>query len=257
MGLHSLLPCPGRYYLRLAMTARLAVVTGSALLLVQLVCGRAVADETTRDPVAPRSVQGERPEGRPELLFLDAELGAAYLDMVALKDSALLEPLQVESEGAGPMYGAAVGLRRRELWVAASYRDRSVSNWHLWTLGAEAGIKFSIARFAPHVSFGAGYASLGGLVTDISHAATRDPAPAVDIHGLNVRLKVGLDYYLWRWLSVGTSVSAEAFFLRREGDGLVRTSTTDPNSRPDGFQALDGSGNGLGSALSAVLGFHY
>lgn len=102
-----------------------------------------------------------------------------------------------------------------------------------------------------------GYASLDGLVTDISLAVTRDPAPAIDIHGLNARLKVGLDYYLLRWLSVGMSVSAEAFFLTRRGDRLVRVSSTDPNSPPQVFQSLDGSGNGLGTALSLVLGLHY
>jgi len=74
---------------------------------------------------------------------------------------------------------------------------------------------------------------------------------------LNLRVNVGLNYYVSSWFSVGTCLSGDAFFLHREGDHLRRTHMTDPNSPPPFPEALDGSGNGLGVALSLVLGLHY
>jgi hypothetical protein len=234
-----------------------AIVRVSALLLLQLVSGWALANEKERTLVAPRVGHGEQTERRREQVFFEAELGPAYVDTIALKDDDLLDRARFDSSGFGLVYGAAIGVRMQQFWVGGRYRRGNFSDWKLWTLGGEAGLKFSIGRFAPHVSFGVGSASLDGLAADISRVYAPVWPPAVDIHGLNARLMAGLDYYLSRWFSVGASVSGDAFFLRRRGDGLVRLSSSDPGSAPSFPEARDGSGNGLGVALTLVLGLHY
>ena len=169
----------------------------------------------------------------------------------------LLDPARVKSSGFGLVRGAAVGVRLHEFTLAVRYRYGDFSDWQLWTLGGEASMNFSLGRVEPYFGFGVGYASLGGTVADISRAFTPLPAPAVDIHGLNLRLNVGLSYFVARWFSFGANRSGDAFFLRRKGDHLLRSSSTDPNSSLPFPYGVDGSGNGLGAALSMVLGLHY
>lgn len=194
---------------------------------------------------------------RGELLFLDAELGPSYVAMRALKDGDLLDSSRVKSSGFGLSYGAALGVRVREFTIAARYRSGDFSDWQLWTLGVDVATSLRLGRIAPHFGLGAGYASLDGTYADISRAFTPDAAPEVDISGLNVRVHAGADYYVLDWFSVGGTLTGDAFFLRRTGDHLLRTSSSDPNSPVPFPYAMDGSANGLGATLSLVLGLHY
>jgi hypothetical protein len=239
------------------MPAQLAVATASTLLFVQSVSGWALAESATSTALALPCPPVAPPEVRPELLFLKAEVGPVYVDTVALKDQELLDAERDATSGFGVMHGVAVGLRAREFWAAARYRRGNFSDWDLWTVGGEAGATLSFGRLAPHVSLGAGYASLDGLFTDVSRTAPFIKPPAIAIHGVNVRVELGLEYYFSRWFSLGASVSGDAFFLHRKGDNLPRLSSTDPNDRPTVSQAFDGSGTGLGAALSFMFGLHY
>jgi hypothetical protein len=228
-------------------------------LLLQSVSGSAATggvESAASTRAQPRS-GGQTKAGRRELVFLDAGMGAAYFDVLALKDGELLDPARVKSSGFGLMGSAAFGVRLQEFTFALRYRYADLSDWQLWTFGGEAGMNFSLGRIEPYFGLGAGYASLDGIVSDISRAFTPLPAPAIDIHGLDLRVNAGLSYYVSRWFSVGANLSADAFFLRRKGDHLIRRSSTDPNSRPAFLYGTDGSGNGLGAALSLVLGLHY
>jgi hypothetical protein len=65
------------------------------------------------------------------------------------------------------------------------------------------------------------------------------------------------DWDLW---TLGGEAGVTLSFGRlapRKGDNLPRVSSTDPNERPIVSQALDGSGTGLGAALSFTFGLHY
>jgi hypothetical protein len=227
-------------------------------MLLQSATGSAAAGEVGGVPSEPRLGRGEQSNaGRRELVFLDGELGAGYVDVFALKSGELLDTARLKSSGLGIMYGAAFGVRLQEFTLAVRYRYRDFSDWQLWTLGGEANVKFSLGRIEPSFGFGAGYASLDGVSVDGSRLGVPDPAATADIHGLNVRVNVGVAYYVLTWFSVGGNLSGEAFFLRRHGDRFPRTSPTDPNSAPMFFYALDCSGNGLGATLSVALSAHY
>ncbi|HVY31522.1 MAG TPA: hypothetical protein VHB79_33440 [Polyangiaceae bacterium] len=163
----------------------------------------------------------------------------------------------MRTSGFGVAYGAALGARWHEFTFAATYRRGDFSDWQLSTVCGELAMRFRLGAFVPHLGFGAGYAALTGAVADVSRTLAPDPPTAIEISGLNVRVSVGLDYYLLGWLSLGANLSGDAFFLRRHGDRLIRTSSTDVSSPPAFPYGLDGSGNGLGATLSVLLGLHY
>jgi hypothetical protein len=93
--------------------------------------------------------------------------------------------------------------------------------------------------------------------TDLGRALPFRGSPTADISGLSVKVHAGIDYYALSCFSVGASLSGEAFFLRRKGDGLQRAGSTDPNSPPLFPYYADGAGNGLGATLVLMLGLHY
>jgi hypothetical protein len=233
-------------------------MAGGAALLVLSECTSALADGREVGRTAPPSGGEDSTDSRRgELVFLEAELGPTYVDMLALKDADLLDSARVKSSGFAFAYAASLGVRLHDLTLAARYRRGDFSDWQLSTLGGDVGMRLTLGRIAPHFALGAGYASLGGIRADISRAAAPNPDPVVHISGLNLRVQVGVDYYVRRWFSVGANLSGDAFFLRRRGDRLPRTSSTDPNSPVPFAYAMDGSGNGLGATLGLVLGLHY
>lgn len=242
---------------QLRITERRQLVLAVAVLL-QLVSGSALAANVGSAQVAPQpNGTAQSSSHRRELVFLDVRLGATYVDPTALKDGDLLDSESVKSGGFGIAYGAALGVRMQDLTLAAWYRVRDLSDWQLRTFGGEAALSFTLGRFSPHFGFGGGYAALTGTVADIRGAGPFPAAPAVDITGLNVQVHAGLDYYLLDWFSVGADLTGEAFFLRRKGDHLPRTSSVDPYARSLFPYGRDGTGNGLGAALSLVLGLHH
>jgi hypothetical protein len=129
--------------------------------------------------------------------------------------------------------------------------------WQLLTLGGEVGVTFTVGRVCPRFALGAGYATLDGLVADISRTGYPGPPPEVDIWGVDLRVLAGADYYVRSWFSVSGTLSADALFLRRRGDRLPRSSGSDPNVPPEFRYGSDGSANGLGATLALALGLHY
>jgi hypothetical protein len=236
-----------------------SVIALSAALLILVTSASALAgDGREAGPNAPPANRGDQANRKQrELVFLDAEVGTAYVDVLALKYGELVDPARAKSRGFGFTYGAALGVRLHEFTFAARYRQGDFSDWQLWTLGGEARMNFTLGRVAPHFGIGAGYASLDGTVADTSRAFTANAAPAIDISGLNLRVHLGADYYVSSWFSIGANLGGEAFFLHRKGDRLLRSSPTDPNSPVPFLYGQDGSGNGLGVTLSGVLGLHY
>lgn len=240
------------------MKLSLAIAAAPFALLLYSASSLAAAKEL--GGAAPSDAQlshGKQASRRRELVFVDAGVGGAYVDLLALKGGELLDSARWRSSGFGLIGSAAFGVRLREFTVAVGYRYGDFSDWHLWTLGGDASMHFSLGRFEPYFGFGAAYASVGGILADTSNAVTPDPPPEVDIQGLNVRVNVGLSYYFSSWFSLAANLSGEAFFLHREGDRLGRLRRTDPNASPPFPYGMDGSGNGLGATLSLLLGAHY
>ncbi len=242
------------------MRAGLATVAVMGALLIQAVSSPAMADDAEKGkapalPPVPSHRYEEyscvRSSGVP---FLEADLGLAYVAPLALKDAELLDSERVKVSGFGFTYSAALGARVGNFSFAARYRSGDFSDWQLWSLGGEAGMALRLDfRNELHFGVGAGYASLGGTVADVSRATPPRPAPDIDIDGLNVRAKVGVHQLLAKLLSVGANLSADAYFLHRKGDRLERTASAEPSSSSLFPYAADGAGRGLGVTLSLVL----
>lgn len=240
---------------------QLSVATIGAALAVLLhgaAAASAPGDVRSNQPSAAQPSSAEpTPPPKQQLAFLEAGLGGMYVDTLALKDAELLDPYRWQTSGFGSTWSVALGVRARQFSIAATYREGNFADWQLWTLGAEASMHFPLGRLEPYFGLGVAHASIAGLSADVSHAPYFAMAPAIDIHGLDLRVNVGASYHVVPWFSVGANLSGDAFFLSRKGDHLIRTSSTDPNARPTWVYATDGSGNGLGMGLSLVLGLHY
>lgn len=187
-----------------------------------------------------------------EFVFLNAEAGPSYVGLETLKSKGLVDSNLVKSKGLGMTYGAGLGVRLLVFTLGARFRYGNFSDWQLWTLNAEAGMHIPLGRIEPYVTFGAGYASLGGIKPEGLGSS------AMSASGLDVRGGVGLDVYLTNTFSVGGNLTGDVLFLGRKD--TIPTPFLPPGASPSAASAVyagSGSGIGAGATLSAVLGLHF
>jgi hypothetical protein len=128
------------------------------------------------------------------------------------------------------------------------FRLGSFSEWQLWTLNAEGGLRIPIGSLEPYFTVGGGYASLGSF-------STKAPASSkADVKGFNARLSAGLDYYVSNTFSVGGNLSGDVLFLSRSKVDGAAASTSGNEAA---VYAKDGSSIGAGATLTAVVGLHF
>jgi hypothetical protein len=185
-----------------------------------------------------------------EWVWLNAEIGGQHLGLQTFKANQLVDSQLVKTTQTGLLYGAGVGVRLLAFTVGARFRLGSFSDWQLWTLDAEGGLRIPLGRLEPYVSVAAGYASLGAFSgsAPLSSKATAK--------GVNARLGAGLDYYLSNTFSIGGNLSGDILFLSRS---KVASAMTDPTASPTeaAVYAKDGSSIGAGATLTAVVGLHF
>lgn len=170
-----------------------------------------------------------------EFFWMNGEIGVEHLGLQTFHGDNLVDADVVETQQTGLVYGGGLGLRLVFLTLGARFRLASFSEWQLWTLNAEAGLRIPIGSIEPYFTFGGGYASIGSFETD-----------RVDVSGFNVRGGVGLDWYLAEVFSVGGNLTGDVLFLSRpEIDGAT------------GLYAQSGSSIGAGGTLTLVLGLHF
>jgi hypothetical protein len=155
----------------------------------------------------------------------------------------------VKTNQTGLVYGGGVGVRLLVFTAGVRFRLGSFSEWQLWTLNAEGGLRIPLGDFEPYFTVGGGYASLGSFSTDT-------PAwSKADVKGFNARIGAGLDYYLSNTFSVGANLTGEMLFLSRSKiEDAPATSESDGQTE---IYAKDGSSIGAGATLTAVAGLHF
>ncbi len=181
-----------------------------------------------------------------EFVWLNAEVGPEYLGLQTLRDKHLVDASSLDSKGAGMSYGAGVGVRLLVFTFGARFRLGNFSDYQLWTLNAEAGMHFPLGRVEPYLTLGGGYASLGDY--DTSKLAVRPN----NAHGFDARAGFGVDVYLSNTFSVGGNLTGDVLFLSRSAS--APSATADPSLA---VYDQDGSGIGVGGAVTAVLGLHF
>ena len=209
----------------------------------------AATDPTAQTPEKELAQADQEDSGRGlEWIWLNAEIGGEHLGLQTLKADDLLDPKLVKTTQTGLLYGAGVGVRILVFTVGARFRLGSFSEWQLWTLNAEGGLRIPIGSLEPYVTVGGGYASLGSF-------STSAPASSkADVKGFNARIGAGLDYYLSNTFSVGGNLTGEMLFLSRSKVASAAASTSGNEAAVFG---KDGSSIGAGATLTAVAGLHF
>jgi hypothetical protein len=203
----------------------------------------AVDDTAPVDPAAPTPEKelekaDREDSGRGlEWIWLNAEIGSEHLGLQTLKANDLLDPKLVKTSQTGLVYGAGVGVRILVF-----------SEWQLWTLNLEGGLRIPIGSLEPYFTVGGGYASLGSFST------TAPASSKADVKGFNARVGAGLDYYLSNTFSVGGNLTGDLLFLSRSKVAEADASTSGNEAA---VYAKDGSSIGAGATLTAVVGLHF
>jgi hypothetical protein len=187
-----------------------------------------------------------------EWVYLNADVGVAYTDLVSLKASNWA--IQ-DNSAAGPAFGIGAGVRLLFLSLGLRARDLQLSSFNLWETDLEAALHFKIWRVDIAIGARGGYAFLGSFSADSLRASTGSSATDVTVHGWNVGPTVGVDVYLSKLVSVGVDGNAEFLFLERPPIALQPGQTV-----PNGLQGLyadSGSSVGAGFVGMAHLGIHF
>lgn len=208
---------------------------------------QAPADPAAETPEKELAEADREDSGRGlEWIWLNAEVGGEHLGLQTLKANQLLDTKLVKSTQTGLVYGAGLGVRILVFTAGVRFRLGSFSDWQLWTLNAEGGLRIPLGSLEPYLTIGGGYASLGSFSTSASSKA--------DVKGFNARLGAGLDYYLSNTFSVGANFSGDLLFLSRSAVAGASTSTSGNEAA---VYAKDGSSIGAGATLTAVVGLHF
>lgn len=177
-----------------------------------------------------------------EWVWLNAEIGGQHLGLQTFKANSLVDSKLVKTTQTGLLYGAGIGVRLLVFTAGVRFRLGNFSDWQLWTLNAEGGLRIPLGSLEPYFTVGAGYASLGSF-------STSSPASS-DVKGFNARLGAGLDYYVSNTFSVGANLTGDVYFLSRS----AQASATGDEAAVYG---KDGSSIGAGTTLTAVAGLHF
>ena len=141
---------------------------------------------------------------------------------------------------AGPAWGVGVGAEFITFQIGGRLRNIFTPNFNLWTVGGELAYQPGSGKFWPRIGLGVGYAWVNHTTTDWCH----NFCDLVDIHGIDVGLRGGLQYFITSSLEVGADVGLDALILKRAAT----------NASPD--FASDGSGVGFAAVAVAHLGLH-
>jgi hypothetical protein len=187
-----------------------------------------------------------------EWFYLNAEVGLQHLGLQTFKANHLVDPAVVSTTQTGPLYGAGLGVRLVFLTLGGRFRLASFSQYQVWTLDAEVGLRIPLGALEPYLVLGGGYASLGSFSSaNLGGVA----AGSVSVSGYDIRAGGGLDYYVTPVFSVGANLTGDLI-------GLTRPGVSPPGGQPAQgtaatVYAAEGSSLGVGISATAVLGLHF
>jgi hypothetical protein len=201
-----------------------------------------------------------------EWVYLDADVGAAYVGLDSLNSSNL--QLQATKSG-GPTFSAAAGIRLFFLTIGLRARDMVLTNMSLWELNGEVALHTRLDHFDPYIGLRGGYAFDGSLSSGAGQAFQGQSPTGISVHGWNVGPMLGFDYYFNHFLSLGIDINAEFLFLERPPveppaaltNPALQTALT-PAQRQQAQQLAtaykeSGSSVGFGGEGSLHLGVHF
>lgn len=180
-----------------------------------------------------------------EFVFAGLQGGATYASLEALHSSAPLALPSVSRSGFGVTGGARAGLRLLYLTAGPSFRITNFTDYMLWTLNLDFEWRIPLGLLEPYVGFGGGYARVASL---------DDPTPGAantTVHGFDLRLAGGVDYYLASFFSLGASWTLEMLRVSRGASPAARSQVVDP------IWQVGASALGLATTLGLHTDFHF
>jgi hypothetical protein len=161
---------------------------------------------------------------------------------------------------SGPTVGLGLGVR----WLVLTFGARATATFfnessnvraddasQFYSIDGELGMRIPAGRLEPFIVFGAGYSRFGGLGDAISGLGK-----GLDIDGGNLRLALGLDYFVSKSWSIGARATGELLFLARSGVPIRDLAQAQSVNTLGEARArlLQGEGTSAGSALSFTIG---
>ena len=199
-------------------------------------------------------------------MWLGADVGASY---VAL-DSFNANKLQIQTtKSGGPAFSVGAGVRLLSLTLGLRARELDLSDFSLWELDAEIALHSRIDRLDPYVGVRGGYAFDGSLSSGATQAVNGTSPSGVSVHGENVGLALGCDYYFNHFFSLGVDLNGEVLILERPPATppsaltnpavLMLLSPADQAKAQAAAQVYRESGSSVGMGLTgaAHLGLHF
>ena len=187
-----------------------------------------------------------------EWVYLNADLGAAYTNLVSLRSS---NWQIVDNTATGPAFGIGAGVRLVFFSAGIRVRDLEMTSFNMWETDLEAALHFRIWRIDGAIGARGGYAFLGQFSPDAIATASTTNASNVTVHGWNVGPTVDLDFYLSKLISIGVDANAEFLFLERPPLALPAGETASP-----AYASLyqdSGSSAGVGFLAMSHVGVHF
>jgi hypothetical protein len=187
-----------------------------------------------------------------EWVYLNADLGAAYTDLVSLRSS---NWQIVDNTASGPAFGFGAGVRLAFFSAGVRVRDLQMSSFNMWETDLETAFHFRIWRIDGAFGVRGGYAFLGQFSPAALVAAASTTASNVVVHGWNVGPNLDLDFYVSKLVSIGVDGNAEFLFLERPPIALPAGATVSP-----AFASLyqdSGSSAGVGLLAMTHVGVHF
>jgi len=183
-----------------------------------------------------------------EIFYLNAEAGITHLGLQTFKANNLVDSQVVGTTQTGPTFGAGLGLRFLFITAGARFRLSNFSDFQVWTLGAELGLRIPLGMIEPYFTVGGGFAKMGSFSAS-NIGGTAKPSD-VSISGYDIRAGFGLDVYVTPVFSIGGNLTGDVIGFSR---GKVNTAPAAAND----VYAQDGSSVGLGGTLTVVAGLHF
>lgn len=159
----------------------------------------------------------------------------------------------VETTGNGGVIGAGIGAQIFFFTIGLRGRMGFFKPWQVGRVGPEAGVRFPLGSFEPHVELGGGYAALANFDSTVP--------TAVVIRGGYARANAGLDFYPLKVLSLGAEASFDFLGLSRPAlssaeIAMARAKNTSITDAQSALLATKGSGFGASFAFVGVIGVH-
>ncbi len=199
------------------------------------------APSGTNDPNATNQEDKDDSGRGLEFFYVKGGPAFSYIGLEAFNSDKLA---LAKTSSVGPEVDLGLGVRLLILTLGPRLRYHFMNGFNLLQINGEAELHIPLGKLDPFFGLHGGYSTLGSLggAVDSTKANSND----VSVHGFDVGLQGGVDYYLSGLFSIGVEGSLELLVLKRP----AVSGATDPTF------GQSGGGVGFGGLLGLHAGLH-